>query len=161
MNRLLYSIYAGCNYPEGYKPLIEKDKYSIEVAGYLSRTRDLSTNPSLQYHNRFRTVYLLVDDTHKSTTKDDLTQYHQNIINGFKKQFGNITLKTLPDTLLNGKKAILEEIRLKTDNEYVWYYLATVETDKNFYQICSWTIEKRKEKYETDIRHMVNSFKEL
>jgi hypothetical protein len=155
------ALASGCSYPEGYKLINEKDKFSIEVAGYLTKTRDLSTNPSLQYHNRFRTVYLLVDDVHKSTTKETFEEYHKRNIDGFKKRFGNITITVLPDTLLNGHKALLEEIRLKTDNEYVWYYLATVETEEYYYQICSWTIEKRKEKYEKDIRHMVNSFKEL
>jgi hypothetical protein len=152
---------AGCTYQKGYKNIVEKDKFSIEVAGYLSKTRDLSTTPSLQYHNRFRTVYLLVDDTHKSTTKESFVQYHENALNGFRKIFGDIKVTVLPDTLLNGQKCILEEIVLKTDNEKVWYLLATIETEKNYYQVCSWTIEKRKEKYENDIRYMVTSFKEL
>jgi len=158
---VLSVVWSGCSYPEGYKLVNEKDKFSVEVAGYMSKTRDLSTNPSLQYHNRFRTVYLIVDDVHKSTTKETFEEYHKRNIDGFKKRFGDIRVTTLPDTLLNGQKALLEEIRLKTDNEYVWYYLATVETKEYYYQVCSWTIEKRKEKYEKDIRYMVNSFKEL
>jgi hypothetical protein len=158
---LLCSILAGCYYPEGYKIVTEKDRYTVDVANYLTKTRDLSTTPSLQYHNRYRTVYLLIEDTHKYTTKESFEDYHQKIIDGFKKRFGAINITALPDTLLNGNRAVFEEITLKTDGENVWYYLATVETPKRYYQICSWTIERRKEKYENDIRQMVNSFKEL
>jgi hypothetical protein len=150
-----------CSYPEGYKTIIEKEQYSIDVAGYLTKTRDLSTTPSLQYHNRFRTVYLVVTDKLKSSTEENFEKYHHNLIKSFEKQFGKIKVTVLPDTLLNGHKAIIEEIELKTDGEKVWYYIATLETDKYFYQVCSWTIDRRKEKYEADIRHMVNSFKEL
>ena len=157
---VLLSMFS-CSYPEGYKPIIEKDRYTIDIAGYLTKTRDLSTTPSLQYHNRFRTVYLVVADKIKSSTEENFKQYHDNLIASFKKQFGEIKVTVLPDTVLNGHKAIIEEISLKTDGEKVWYYIATLETDKYYYQVCSWTIERRKEKYEADIRHMVNSFKEL
>lgn len=156
----LLSLFA-CSYPEGYKTIIEKDRYSIDIAGYLTKTRDLSTTPSLQYHNRFRTVYLVVTDKLKSSTDEDFEKYHNNLVKSFEKQFGEIKVKVLPDTLLNGHTAIIEEIELKTDGEKVWYYIATLETDNYFYQVCSWTLDRRKEKYETDIRHMVNSFKEL
>jgi hypothetical protein len=152
---------TACVYPEGYKLVTEKDKFTVEVAGYLTKTRDLSPVPSLQYHNRYRTVYLLIEDTHKSTTQESFEAYHQKIIDGFKKRFGTIQVTVLPDTMLNGHRAILEEITVKTDGEEVWYYLATIESPKRFYQVCSWTISRRKEKYEKDIRHMVNSFKEI
>lgn len=150
-----------CSYPRGYKTVIEKNKYAIEVASYLTRTRDLSSTPGLQYHNRYRTVYLVVEDTYKSTTDESFEAYCEKVIEGFKKRFGNIQVYQLPDTQLNGQRAVLQEITLSTDGEEVWYYLAMVETQKRYYQICSWTIARRKDKYEQDIRHMVHSFKEI
>lgn len=152
---------ASCSYQEGYKSITEKGQFNIEVAGYLTKTRDLSTEPSLQYHNRFRTVYLLVDDKLKSKDKESFTVFHDNILKGFKKTFGEVKVKTLPDTILNGKKAIIQELSLKTDGEKVFYILACVETDKFYYQLCSWTLDFRRDKYEKDLRHMIYSFKEL
>lgn len=158
---LLILLLHACTYDEAFKIVNEKNLYTLEIASYLTKTRDLSTIPSLQYHNRFRTVYLVIKNDLISTIDMDFESYRQEFVNSFLERFPDAQLNTLPQNELNGYPAIMEEIVVKTDGEKVWYLSATVKGKKHYYQILSWTLDHRKEKYEQDIRQMVQSFQIL
>src|SRR5690606_24671192 len=132
-------VLASCSYPEGYKTIQEKNIYEIDVAGYLTKTRDMWSVPSLQYHNRFRTVYLIVVDKLKSTTNNkSFEEFNQDVLKDFKTQFPGMTIIPSTDSLINGHRAIVHEMEAEMDGEKVWYLLAVLEGKERYYQVCSW-----------------------
>lgn len=158
---LIIFFISSCSYDENFKTVQEKNLFTIEVAPYLTKTRDLSTIPSLQYYNRFRTVYLVVKSDLISTLDQSFEDYHHDFVQSFEERFPDTKFTTISKTDLNGFPAIIEETTIKTDGEKVWYLSATVKGKQHYFQLLSWTLDHRKEKYEVDIQKMIQSFQVL
>ena len=161
---LLMALLVGCSYSSEMQEMKIDNRFSIKVVGYLSPSGKLHPNPDLQYENRFRTVYLLVLDTIK-TTGVDLDSFSKKAIETLASGSTEKAHWTRVDsvTTINGAPGRQYDMRMIMTGEEVDFKIVTVESKDRFYQALGWTLHARKnrDQYLKDINTMVTSFKLL
>ncbi|MCC8188991.1 MAG: hypothetical protein LIP08_16235 [Bacteroides sp.] len=151
-----------------------EDMYSISLPGYLSETKDLNEDASLQYQNLGKEFYVIVIDDLKSDMQDILEEYelleiypndlegYSNLIwDGFEEDMDIQKITDPTDDRINGMSVKYRKINAVTEGMDVFYYFVIVEGKERFYQILTWTLTERQRKYEEEMKHIIYSFKEL
>jgi len=128
---------------------------------------DLHKEASLQYQNVEKDVYAILINEKKITMQEYNLDYDIDLY--FKSIASQPFLETIKDGKvsipgrqeIDGHKALIAEITGKIEGTEVFYKLAVIESQYEFYQILIWTRAENKEKFEKDMIHMIESFKEL
>lgn len=141
-------------------------KFTMQVPEYLAVATDLNKSASLQYSNPAEEVYMVVIDDSKEEMKAadvnyTLQQYFDFAAKNLEGSVNNYKLSTPVSKKINGNSALVGEITGKFDKYEVYYKIATIESAKHFYQVLSWTMGDRKDKYAADMDTMIESVKEI
>ena len=158
---------ASCQHETVFTEVKVNDRYAILIPDYLQPCADLHKDASLQYQNVEKDIYAIVIDEKKITMQGYDLDYDLDLY--FKSIASQPFLETIKDgkvsipelRQIDGHKASVAEITGKIDGTEVYYKLAVVETDYEFYQLLVWTRAENKGKFETDMIKMIESFKEL
>lgn len=168
----LISVFTGCdlskslsNSAKGKTKIVKStDGFSqITVPESWSETTTLNEAAVIQVANAAAEKYLIVisepkEDFSENTTVDD---YYNIILENFKTGLENANLHPPVKTTVNGKKALQFEVQGEVNKIKAAYIVTIVETDKNFHQIMSWTLQSRYEKNKAELLDVVSSFKEV
>lgn len=153
-----------CDSKQEYQTVTIEHKYSIELPSFLSEVNNLNPEASLQYQNPLREFYVLVLDEAKADFPNlaaiDLDGYNNLLRNNLESSIGNPVFSPTRDTLINGLKAKMFSLSGTTQGLDIHYEFAYLESDKNFYQILTWTLLNRKDKFLPDMKKIIASFKE-
>lgn len=143
-----------------YKTITVKDKFTIELPEFLSETKGLNDDASLQYQNIFKKLFVVVIDEPKieGLDLDALASVGKG---GLESALQESVFSPVKDTLISGMKAKLLTLSGKISGEKIYYELAYLESDRNLYQILTWTTFKKKEKYRKEMKTMLTSLKEI
>lgn len=165
----LFTILLSCDSKE-VQTVTVKNKYTLQVPDFLSKSSDLHEDASLQYQNALREFYVVVIDEPKEdfysiaeTTEDfpaDFEGYHQILRSGLEQEIGKVDITPTKDTQINGLKAKTFSLSGEIETIPVFYEIAYIEGKDRFYQIVTWTLKDNKEKYGEQMRNIVSSFKE-
>lgn len=165
----LFTILLSCDSKEVQTVTI-KNKYTLQLPGFLSKATDLHEDASLQYQNALREFYVVVIDEPKQdfyniaeTTEDfpaDFEGYHQILRSGLEEAIEDIDIAPTKDTQINGLKAKTFSLTGNIETIPVFYEIAYIEGKDRFYQIVTWTLKDNKEKYSEQMRNILSSFKE-
>ena len=158
---------ASCQHETVFTEVKVNDRYAILIPDYLQPCADLHKDASLQYQNVEKDIYAIVIDEKKITMQGydldyDLDLYFKSIASQpFLETIKEGKVSTPERKQIDGHKTLIAEITGKIDGTEVYYKLAVVETDYEFYQLLVWTRAENKGKFETDMIKVVESFKEL
>jgi hypothetical protein len=163
----ILSLVASCKNETTFKEVKVNDRYSISIPEYLQPCVDLHKDASFQYQNADKDIYAIVIDERKKTMANhdldyDIDLYFKSIAaEPFLETIKEGKVSTPTAQNINGNKALVGEITGKIDQTPIYYKLGVVETSSSFYQIITWTRQDNKEQMESDMTHMIDSFKEL
>lgn len=158
-------LFASCNSKTEYQTVKVKNKYSLKLPDFLSETQTLNSEASLQYQNALREFYVIVLDEPKAQFPNqeaiNLEEYKNIVLENMKLNLSEPTISSIEDTIINGLKAKIFSISDNTQNIEIYYQFAYIESKSNFYQIMTWTLENRKDKFSDDMDKIIASFKEM
>lgn len=162
---ILSIVLISCSQKQKYKTITVKDKYTIDLPEFLSEGKDLHHEASLQYQNLFKEFYVIIIDERKADFPNpeemDLNAYTSIVKEGMESSIEESVISPIRDTLINGIKAKLFSLSGKLSGTGIYYEFAYLESNKNFYQIMTWTLLKKKHNYKEEMKRMLTSFKEI
>jgi hypothetical protein len=170
--RLQYSIFLlfflfSCNSRTAFKEIKVNDRYAISIPEYLQPCVDLHKDASFQYQNTDKDIYAIVIDERKKTMANydldyDIDLYFKNIASQpFLEAIKDGKVSAPNHEKIDGHNALVSEITGNVDGIDAYYKMGVIETPYAFYQILTWTRADNKDKYENDMKRMIESFKEL
>lgn len=166
-------LLAGCS-TEPQEVVID-NKYKLTLPGDLTSTTRLNDDASFQYYNGFKELYIMViedafDEVYTSITDLELEGEYPFNFEGFcmlacsgdENVFAGVSdREKLEKTTINGLDArTFDNVRTLNGIE-VYYKMALVQGKETYYQIITWTLPERSEKYGTVMEDMINSFTEI
>ena len=158
-------LLVSCNSNTENRTVKIKNKYSLELPDFLSEVQNLNPEASLQYQNPLKEFYVIVLDEPKSDFPNpdviDLEEYKNILKANLEASLENPTFSPIRDTVINGLKTKLFSLSDKTDGIEIYYQFAYIESKTDFYQILTWTLENRKDKFSKDMDKIIASFTEL
>lgn len=163
----LILLLTSCNKNTVFSEVKIANRYTISVADYMQPCSDIQKDASLQYQNIEKDIYMIVIDEKKKMIQDynleyDIDTYFKNITSkGFSESISDGKISIPGRQEINGHKALIADVTGKVEKNEVYYKLALIETSYAFYQILIWANAQNKEKFESDMVTMIESFKEL
>lgn len=158
-------LYISCNSKTEYQTVKVKNKYSLEIPEFMSEAQTLNPEASLQYQNALREFYVIVLDEPKTQFPNqkaiNLEEYKNIVLENMKMNLSEPTISPIEDTIINGLKAKLFSVSDNTENIEIYYQFAYIESKSNFYQVMTWTLENKKDKFSNDMDKIIASFKEM
>ena len=167
MKRILWTLFLlplACG-PTEFNT-VQAERYSMDIADYMSSTTDLNQEASLQYQSPVREVYVAVIDESKAELQALNLFFSLPAYSDLASQnFGTLpehTIEKQENAQINGLNAIVTDFSatLPENNAGVFYRLAVVESPTHFYQITGWTLKERRDLYYDDLTRMIQSFRE-
>lgn len=154
--------------------IIIEDKYSISLPNFLSKSKTLNDDASLQYQNLLREFYVIVidetkEEVHDLVNNDDNLFHISTDFDGYKRlitenmslaiNFNKVTVEET--TKINGMTAYVQSMEGNLQGHDIFYKIGLVEGKDHYYQIFVWTLLDKKSEYESIMDDILNSFKEV
>ena len=166
---------SGCfSNAEKPKTVTIENRYSVTMPSYLIESSDLHDDAPLQYWSKWRALCIIVLDESKNNWSealeeydvpeeytDDLKGYSTALLNDFTGNVSATRLSEPVDTLINDMPAVLVSFVGKVDNLDLFYSVAFVEGEEQYYQMILWTTADKEEKHKEVMNQMIYSFEEL
>lgn len=161
----LFTLLISCDSKTEFQTVKIKNQYSLELPDFLSEVQNLNPSASLQYQNPLREFYTIVIDEPKTDFPNpaeiNLEEYHNLLKSNLETSIDKASFSTAKDTMINGLKAKLFTASGSTQGIDIFYKFAYIESKAHFYQILTWTLLVRKDKFSKDMDKIIASFKEL
>lgn len=167
---LLAVFIISCESSDEWKT-IKVNNYAVELPSYLSESKQLNDDASLQYQNIFKELYIIVIDENKkemesSLSDNGLDEIYSNDFEGYTELLStnlasNVEMKnkTEKDTLINSLQAKILKFEGEVEDFKVFYEVAYINGVDDYYQVMSWTLLDNKSNYEQTMDKMIHSFK--
>ncbi len=170
---LLLSIVllSGCQNKK-FKTEIALNLYSLDVPIHMKNAPNLNPDASLQFQNPGKELYVIVIVENKQLVNnilysgeefsDDLNGYSKLIRKGMEESMGyNPNFSSIKNEQKNEFNINTFNISGKIDGIKIYYECANIESENYYYQIITWTDFEKKAQNITEMKLMINSFKEI
>lgn len=151
-------IFSSCSYDEGTFTAKADDVFTLELPNYLSSSQQLAPGAQIQFRSRYRTIYVVGLYSNKGEAQN-LDAYSDAIIERFKADLSEFKSELKDESNENGLTKRNYRLSGRTTGENIEYLLMTAEDENHYYQVCVWTLDFRMEKYEEELKGIVESFK--
>lgn len=165
---------TACSESDTMQEIVIDERYSMELPTSLSITHNLNDEASLQYQDIIKELYVIVIDEPKSEFNEalevfmlkdaytqDLEGYTSLVMDIFT-QGVNIYESSEPQmTTINGLDAVLLSFEGNSDNVDVFFKFGIIEGADTYYQIMTWTLLNKKDRFREQMSEMIMTFKEL
>jgi hypothetical protein len=177
---LACTVVFACNRPDASKEgtssselkLASHDEFSLKLPKYLSPITTLHEDASLQYQNTVKEVYVIVIDEPKATldsvlVANQMTESYPTNFEGYanmvRDQFAErvsveTEIEVKPLKSGSGLEMKYFEADASVDNIDIHYIFGLAAYKEKYYQIVTWTLQSRKDKYAPDMLAIVKSF---
>ena len=168
----MFLIFTSCEQAD--QTVIIDNRYSLDIPSFLKESNDLNEDASLQYQNIWKEFYVIVidetkDEFHQVLEETELTDlYSSNIIG-----YSDILIEGIEESMSVHEKSSLDSIKIngmeartisysgKTEDIDVYFLFAFIEGKNSYYQVMTWTLGERKDKYKEQMAKIISTFKEL
>ena len=167
---LLAVFIISCESSDEWKT-IKVNNYAVELPSYLSESKQLNDDASLQYQNIFKELYIIVIDENKkemesSLSDNGLDEIYSNDFEGYTELLStnlasNVAMKnkTEKDTLINSLQAKILKFEGKVEDINVFYEVVYINGIDDYYQVMTWTLLEKKSEFEPIMDKMIQSFR--
>lgn len=153
---------------------VDSEKFTVEIPSFLKKASNLHEEAIVQYQNPVKEFYFIVIQEsaatfHAALETNELTESYSSDLDGYANllsdRFSETTDETpeksaIQSTTLRGKEARYFEASGKIDGIDIYYHYGFVKGDTTYYQLVSWTLKERKQKFSEDMLGIFQSFKE-
>ena len=172
----LILLLASCDAMVKKVEVVTDNKFKLQLPDYLADVKgDLNDEAQLQYMNGLREVYFVALYEPKSEfdnyieigvfegdESDSQLDIYADLLNEMTEESSeNYKLKQRIDTVINGNSAIVCHQTKKVDGIDTYFVTAFVQGVSDYYQIYSWTLLERKDRYKSQLEEMIFSFQEI
>lgn len=172
----LIILLASCDAMVKKVEVVTDNKFKLQLPDYLADVKgDLNDEAQLQYMNGLREVYFVALYEPKSEfdnyieigvfegdDSDSPLDIYADLLNEMTEESSeNYKLKQRIDTVINGNSAIVCHQTKKVDGIDTYFVTAFVQGVSDYYQIYSWTLLERKDRYKSQLEEMIFSFQEI
>ncbi len=167
-------IFQSCSSGEEEKLVTVENNFSLSLPKFLKEVDDLNAAASLQYQSGIKEFYVLVldeskDEVHAGINENNLAEIYENNIEGYSKLIVENFQQGLAepdfsetiDTIINGLPAKLTSVKGIVEDIEIFYSLGVYEGEENYFQVLTWTLESRKDKYKSKMKKILCSMKDL
>jgi len=135
----------------------------ITVPGTWRTQSNLNNEATIQAGNLIGELYIVVLRESKADfgKKGNLDFFTNLVRDNFKQTAEEAVLSEPLPVTINGYQARQFETSGEVENIKAKYLYATVETEKNYYQIITWTLASRYADNKAQLSEVINSFKEI
>ena len=168
-------IVQSCNIETTYETVNVKNRFSIVLPSFLTKTNDLNDDASLQYQNERREFYVAVieesfDEVDMAIEqlkeenldfKNTLEDYKKMSFDDYKSQLTNAEMYNTKDTIVNNMQAITTHLRGRINGVDIFYCLGLFKGKTGYYQATSWTLANNEGLYNDDMDKIIYSIKEV
>jgi len=162
---LLSILFLGaCTYKNEWHQIPIQNKFSVELPDYMTESKKLRADASLQYENRYRNTYIIIIEQDKKDMS--FSDFVTKSINPLTKYLDKPAITDSIDITVNGLPTrlnkIMGEMESGDDKENIYYTHYSINGKKKYYEVCTWTRgPKRLDQYGKDLQRMMDSFKEM
>jgi hypothetical protein len=157
-----------------YQRIEAKNGYSIEIISSMIPSNSLNSEASLQYVEEMRQLFIIVLDEEKEAINsviaadEELADYYSQDLAGFSElimdnfvfQMDVKQAEHFKDTTIQNHPAKTIRLSATLNDVEIFYSLAFIEGERNYYQIWSWTHNESVSENLPLMEHMLFSFKE-
>jgi len=143
----------------GQTKLVEKKIghiYYLSIPDYMSKTRNLNNDASLQYENKVKEAYTIVIEDSKEELEElgmiyqNAEEFYDDFIKTYSKAVEDAKTKEPKNFTIDGNAFTQGELTYVSDSVNIYMLATVVETKTNFYKILSWTTKENKDKLKDD-----------
>jgi len=143
----------------GQTKLVEKQVghiFYLSVPDYMTKTKNLNNDASLQYENTVKEAYVIVIEDSKEELKDlgmvyqDSKEFYDDFVKTYTKAVQEAATTDSKTFTINGNSFTQGEITYVSDSVKIYMLATVVETKTNFYKILCWTLKENKDKLKSD-----------
>lgn len=154
--------------------VVHSKNFSIKVPDYLKKGTDLHEDAVVQYQNIIKEFYFIViqesaEGFHATITESELGEEYPPNLDGyanfvaanFSENVDELFKKTdMKPITVNGKEGRYFEANAKVGDVNIHYHYGFIQGDTTYYQLLSWTLMNKEQKFNTTMLNMLQSFKE-
>lgn len=159
-----------------YRTVVKDATFKLSIPDFLDSTTRLNKEATLQFANGKKEFFMMVFSEPKEGLRQNLMLLDSlntitDSISTLDAYFGfmNRHLSLQPGYRIfnesskpTKKGAVkLASVNVTLDNIKVFYRVATIEANANFYRVYTWTSDKHREKYQPVMDSIINSLHEL
>lgn len=163
-----------CNQTPKMQEVKVKNQYAIDLPDFLSISKDLNENASLQYSNIVKEFYIIIideskDEMQKALENNELLGLYENNLDGYSKLIldnfeSNVEVSyhsEKRDTTIHNLKAKLVEYDAISNKVDAFFKYALVEGKSHYYQVLLWTLKDKKNDHTAEMSKIIGTFREL
>ena len=167
---LLVFLSFSCQEKKEHQTITIKKKYSVVLPSKFEKVSNLNEDASLQYQYLPDELYVIVIDETKASFEEamelnetglsgNLEDYYNIVKMNFEGYLENMKIYDEKRTTINGKTTILFSVTGIIDNYDIFYRFAIIEGKSDFFQIMTWTENKRQTKARPTMESIIKSFR--
>lgn len=149
---------AACSYTGEMKEAKTDGTYTISFPDYMKPSKkNLHDDAILQYDNPYRNTYAILMRSEKNNS---FAEYQKDALD-LLKNFELLRNPLVTDSVYSeNPQTIKIQLYGLMDEEYIYYWHNTIESENYYYQVIMWTRSSdRKQRYGPDIEKSIESFK--
>ncbi len=169
-------IVQSCNIETTYETVNVKNRFSVVLPSFLTKTNDLNDDASLQYQNERREFYIaVIEESFEEVDtaieyyekeenigyKNTLEDYKKMTLDDYKTQLTNAEMFNTKDTVVNNMQAITTHLRGTINGVDIFYSIGIFKGKTRYYQANSWTLASNENLYKDDLDKIIYSIKEV
>ena len=153
---------------------IESAGFNLSIPDYThSLSKEINPEAVLIYGNEIKEVYTMVimesvtgvDESFEllgnSAYANGLTGYAEFVKENINESSSEVkSISPLRDALINGLDSKMFEVEAKMDDLDIFYALNVIQGKDTYYQVYTWTLLDRKDKYKDVLNEILVSFQE-
>lgn len=149
-------------------------KYSLSIPAFLTKANNLNEDASLEYQHAWKEFYVIVIDEAKQEIHDVLEEYeltdeYENNIEGYSELVLDGIIESLEDpshtdlldVTINKMPAKLTTVKGTVEGMEIFYAIGIYEGVDTYYQVITWTLHSRRDRYKTRMNQILYTLSEL
>lgn len=169
-----FLLFISCEPDTSTRSVPINNQYAMRIPAMLSSTSRLNEDASMQYQNILRELYVIVIDEPIDEIKQafsdfqlmdldsmDLDGYAMLILDAFADNLSSHRTQGVVPAKINGLPARIAKVDARIQGHSVFYHIAIIEGEDHYYQIMTWTLASRKQRYAGVMNSMIQSFREI
>jgi len=146
--------------PVKFSAITVKDKFSLSIPEYLTKTDSIDGDALVQYENEAEHLFLLaydVSDSLDTPLEIRFAKFSDQLIS----KIGEAVLLKYYPTQINGQKAMIGNIRGTVDETRAYYRIVLIESGNLCYELLIGVSDSNRTYFEDDINSIIQSFRFL
>lgn len=162
---IIFLIYITINAQTKFEAYKVGHEFSVSVPEYMTKTKELNSNASIQFMNALKEAYTIVldeskDDHKLAGIKFNIDDYYDDLMTNFVKGLTNVDIGEPMKFKEKGFNYKQVQMYATSDKVNISYLITCIETEKYFYRIICWTVKENKSKLINDFIKISTSLRE-